>query len=159
MTNLLPTSVTLLLPLGIAVVLLVVLFALGKVPINYNLRNLIIRWKNTTVTALAFTLVIALVVVMLAFVRGMTRLTEGSHQPGNVMILSDGASDEAFSNITGNPRLEQMPDAVQKLVAKSDNKYLVSKEVYVIVNKPIPNPVPGGPARRFVQMRGIEDPD
>jgi putative ABC transport system permease protein len=159
MTDLLPTSVSLLLPLAIAVVLIVVLFGMGKVPINYNVRNLIIRWKNTAVTALAFTLVIALLVVMLAFVRGMNQLTEGSHQPGNVMILSDGATDEAFSNITGNPGVEQLPDAVQKLIQKSERGYLVSKEVFVIVNKPIPNPPAGGPQRRFLQMRGIEDPE
>src|SRR3954468_10716661 len=80
-------------------VLLLGLAVLGKVPLRYNLRNLLVRWKTTLLTALAFTLVVALMTVMLAFVNGMYRLTQGSGQPGNVMVLSDGATDEAFSNL------------------------------------------------------------
>src|SRR5579864_382616 len=66
--------------------LISVVFAIlpvAKVPFRYNWRNLQVRWKTTAVTALAFTLVTALLTVMLAFVKGMDRLTEGSAQPGN----------------------------------------------------------------------------
>src|SRR5947209_4954912 len=59
-----------------------------KVPLRYNIRNLQIRWLTTLVTGLAFTLVTTLLTVMLAFVTGMDRLTEGSGHPGNVLILS-----------------------------------------------------------------------
>src|SRR5438105_12899787 len=68
-----------------------------KVPLSYNVRSLSLRWKTTVMTALAFTLVTALLIVMLAFVNGMNRLTEGSGQPGNVLVLSDGATDEVMS--------------------------------------------------------------
>ena len=54
------------------------LLAVGKVPLRYNVRNLTVRWKTTLMTALAFTLVIALLTVMLAFVNGMYRLTQAS---------------------------------------------------------------------------------
>ena len=64
-----------------------------------TLRNLKVRWHTTLLTALAFMLVIGLMIVMLAFVNGMSRLTEHSGQPGNVMVLSDGAIDELFSNL------------------------------------------------------------
>ena len=40
---------------------------------------------------------------MLAFVNGMQRLTEGTGQPGNVLVLADGATDEVFSNLTVRP--------------------------------------------------------
>ena len=39
-------------------------------------------------------------VVMLAFTTGMQRMMEGSAQPGNVVILSEGAIDEVMSNLT-----------------------------------------------------------
>ena len=45
--------------LTIAGVVLLVLVAIGKVPLSYNIRNLTIRWKTTIMTALAFTAVIA----------------------------------------------------------------------------------------------------
>src|SRR6476660_2506230 len=88
-----------LIPLLIGMSLVVLLVIVGRVPLRYNLRNLSIRWRTTLMTALAFTLVVALMTVMLAFVNGMYRLTEGSGQPGNVMVMSDGSTDEAFSNL------------------------------------------------------------
>src|SRR5439155_8601610 len=34
------------------------LLTFGKVPIGYNLRNLVVRWKTTLMTSLSFTLVV-----------------------------------------------------------------------------------------------------
>lgn len=134
------------------------------VPLRYNVRNLQNRWKTTLVTALAFTLVTALLTFMLSFVKGMDRLTESSGNPGNVMVLSDGATDEAFSNLPPfSPQL--LPADLQKEIVTiqsdpEDDKtkvFLVSQEVYVIVMYMIPDPSPGGRARRFVQLRGMND--
>jgi ABC-type antimicrobial peptide transport system permease subunit len=36
---------------------------------------------------------------------------------------------------------------------------LSSREIYAIVNQPIPNAPPGGRQRRFLQIRGLEDPE
>src|SRR5438270_546799 len=79
-----------------------------KVPLSYNVRSLSVRWKTTVMTALAFTLVTALLIVMLAFVNGMNRLTQGSGQPGNVMVLSDGATDEVMSNLPAGAGVERL---------------------------------------------------
>ena len=86
-------------PLAVSGVVLLLLVILGKIPLSYNLRNLLVRWRITLLTALAFTLVIALQTVMLGFVAGMYQLTEESGQPGNVIVLSDGAIDELMSNL------------------------------------------------------------
>ncbi len=128
-----------------------------KVPLRYNLRNLQVRWRTTLVTALAFTFVTILLTVMLAFVTGMQRLTEGSGNPGNVLVLSDGATDEAFSNL---PRIavEELPAQIQAVISKDEaGRWLVSREVYVIVVYNVPDPTPGGRKRRFVQMRGLDN--
>lgn len=150
-----------LVPLSILMSLVAVVYSLlplHKVPLGYNLRNLQIRWKTTAVTALAFTLVVGILVVMLAFVKGMDKTTQGSAVPGNVMILADGATDEAFSNLPPGASVELLPSAVQKLIEKTpDGKYLATKEVYVIMTHMVPNPQPSGRKRRFVQMRGVED--
>jgi hypothetical protein len=86
-------SLWLLVPLALYLVDLAVLFGIGKVPLRYNLRNLMLRWLTTVMTASAFTLVIGLLTTLLAFVNGMDRVTENSGQPGNVMVLSNGAMD------------------------------------------------------------------
>ena len=64
-------SPRLLVPLGVAAGLILLMAVFGKVPIRYSVRNLTVRWKTTLLTALAFTLVVSLLVVMLAFVNGM----------------------------------------------------------------------------------------
>jgi ABC-type lipoprotein release transport system permease subunit len=123
--------------LGFYLLLFVTLPLLGKVPISYSVRNLLVRWKITLMTMAAFTLIAALLTVMLAFVNGMYRLTANSAHAGNVMVLSDGAPDEAFSNLiysdVGN--LENLPGVV-----KEDSKSLASWEVYVVVNQKINRP-------------------
>lgn len=161
---------------------------LRKVPFSYNLRNLVLRWRTTLLSALAFTLVVGLMTVMLAFVNGMYRLTESSGVPGNVIILADGATDELFSNLGyGDIKEIQLRPEVLK---DDEGKPLASWEVYVVVNQPIqvrrcprcgqlvpvdrfaerllehddpPCPgsgtvVAGSRGRRFLQVRGIDDP-
>jgi putative ABC transport system permease protein len=137
-----------------AIVLLAFLIA-GKISLRYNLRNLTVRWKTTLTTAMAFTAVIALLTVMLSFVNGMRKLTDGSGQPGNVLVMADGATDETFSNltITDLSEIENLPDVVRK-----NDRPLASRETFLVVNQAVPDPAGGRPKRRFVQMRGIDDP-
>ncbi len=178
-------------PLSLALMVVVVLQMLGvlkKVPFNYNLRNIVVRWRTTALTGVAFTLVVSLLVVMLAFVNGMYKLTEKSGVPSNVIVLADGATDELFSNL-GYGDIKEIQYRTEVLREDKDTP-LASWEVYVIVNQPIlvrkcphcggmipvdrfgqklmphgepPCPgsgrdVTGVRGRRFVQVRGIEDP-
>ena len=107
----------------------VALLPVPKVPLGYNLRNLQIRWKTTVITALAFTFVVALLTIMLAFVSAMDRMTAGSAQPGNVMVLSDGATDEVISNLPPF-NVSQFEQRLQDLIEKDETgKRLLSQEV------------------------------
>ena len=144
--------------------ILLYLLPIRKVPLVYNVRNLQNRWKTTLATALAFTLVTALLTFMLSFVKGMDRLTESSGHPGNVLVLSDGATDEAFSNLP--PFSAQLlPADLQKEIVTvqadpndaESRKFLISQEVYVVVMYMVPNAAAGSRARRFVQLRGMDD--
>jgi putative ABC transport system permease protein len=140
--------------LATTAVLLLVLLTIGKIPLGYNLRNLTVRWKTTLMTALAFTAVIALLIVMMAFVNGMKKLTEQTGQPGNVLILADGATDETFSNLASGDLGE-----IENLsaVVRQGGRPMASRETYMVVNQPIPDRAGGRPKRRFLQVRGIED--
>jgi len=142
----------------ISLVLLAVLLLSARLPLTYNLRNLVVRWRITALTALAFTLVVALLTVMLAFVNGMYRLTQASGIPGNVIILSDGATDELFSNLAyrDSSNVEYGKDS--PVLRDEQGQPMVSREVYLVVNQPLP-PVAGErKKRRFLQVRGIDDP-
>lgn len=133
-----------------------VLASIGKVPLKYNVRNLIVRWRISAMAALAFTLVVGLMTGMLAFVNGMYKLTERSGVPANVLVLADGATDEVFSNLGyGDITKIELEPGVQR---DAENRPLASWEVYMLVNQPIANASPGGRRRRFIQIRGMEEP-
>ncbi len=140
--------------LAFAGAMLLALVVCGKVPLRYNVRNLTIRWKTTIMTALAFTAVISLLTVMMAFVNGLRKMTENTGQPGNVLVLSDGATDEIISNLTVGDlaEIENLP-----AVEREGGRPLSSRETFLVVNQPVPSS-DGRPKRRFLQLRGIEDP-
>src|SRR5207237_1185898 len=68
-------------------------------------------------------------------VNGMTRLTEGSGHPENVVVLADGADDEAFSTLSfsDSSDLDREPGVLTGV----EGKPLCSREVYVIASMPI----------------------
>lgn len=135
--------------------LLVLLALVAKVPLKYVARNIMVRWRTTLMTAMAFTLVVGLLTVMLAFVNGMYKVTEGSSQPGNVIVLSDGATDENFSTLGFD---DSSDIGLQPGVLRDEQGTpLCSKEVYLIVNQPILDENGQRKKRRFVQVRGIEN--
>jgi putative ABC transport system permease protein len=138
-----------------SLVAIVALAVAGRIPLKYNLRNLAVRWWTTAMTALAFTLVVLLMVVMMAFVNGMYRLTETSGHPGNVIILSEGTTDESFSTL-GFSDVGDIEN--QRGIVRQNGRPLCSRETYMIVNQPIPDAPPGRHKRRFLQVRGLDDP-
>lgn len=171
--------------LGVYLLDVGVLLLIGKVPLSYNLRNIRVRWLTNAMTCVAFLFVVWLLVFLLAFVNGMNKLTDNSGIPGNVFVLSDGATDEIFSNLgygdidnveraaadveqvfdpAGKPVLTDddkevwrqiSPLRIRQVEVDGKSKYLASKETYYSVNQPVPNTDP--PRRRFVQLRTHED--
>lgn len=147
------------------------LLFIGKVPLTYNLRNVRVRWKTNVMTAVAFAAVVFLLTFLLAFVNGMNNLTENSGVPGNVFVLSDGSTDEIFSNLgygdldnverevatlDESDRKLTVPVGIQEIEIDGKKKRLASRETYYSINQLIPNTEP--PRRRFVQLRTFEDP-
>ena len=76
-----------------------ILLFIGRVPLAYNVRNLIVRWQISVLTAMVFTAVVGLLTGLLAFVNGMYALAADSGQPGNVLVLAEGQNDEVVSNL------------------------------------------------------------
>lgn len=132
------------------------------IPIKYNLRNLVVRWKTTLLTAVGFLLVVALLVVMMAFVEGLNELAKKSGPPGNVIVLRDGANDELFSEIGAGEDIELLYQNRDEVVACPAQKHgkMVSHEVYSIATQELPPAEEGGrPTYRFLQVRGIDEPE
>lgn len=135
--------------------LLVLLFVMNRVPVMYNILNMVVRWRNTLLSALAFTMVIGLLTVMQSFVNGMYKLTESSGQPGNLMILAEGAVDEAFSSLA---MADSSDIANQPGILRVGKTPLVSRETYLLAAQSVPQ-ANGTTKRRFLQLRGLTDPE
>ena len=141
---------------GVVGLLLVLLVVIGKVPLSYNLLNLRVRWVTSLMTAGAFVLVIGLQTSMLAFVNGMYAMTDSTGEPGNVLIMSEGSTDETFSNLGFADATDlETQDGVMK---SADGKAMVSRETYLNIVQTIPDHLPGRPKRRFLQVRGLDVP-
>ena len=145
-----------LIPISFAFMALMLLFVyVARIPIGYNIRNLIVRYRTTLLTAVAFTMVIGVLTFMMGFINGLKKLTKSSGNPENVIVLSQGATDEGISNLP----FENMGDiAQQEGVARLNDEPLCSREVYLVVSLPIAEPQPNSPSRRLLQMRGLYDP-
>jgi ABC-type lipoprotein release transport system permease subunit len=101
------------------------------VPVSYNYRNLLVRWKTTFMTASGFTLVVAALVVMLAFINGIQTVCATSGEPENVIVLSKGNNDEVLSQIE---RAVVALLETTKGVAADGGETLASRELYMVVH-------------------------
>ncbi len=140
--------------IGFFALMLLVVY-LARIPIGYNIRNLIVRYRTTFLTAVAFTMVIGVLTFLMGFINGLKRLTLSSGNPENVIVLSQGATDEGISNLP----FESMGDiAQQDGVVRFNDEPLCSREVYLVLSLPVAEPRPNSPSRRLLQMRGLYDP-
>jgi ABC-type antimicrobial peptide transport system permease subunit len=142
-------SPVLIVPFLAIMAVLGVLAVAGRVPIKYNLRNLLVRWRMTVLTGLAFVVVVALLTYLLAMVNGMSQLTEDTGHPANVIVMSDGATDESYSylSIADSSHIDHEPG----IARSSQGKPLCSHEVYILASMTIP---PSGRGATTNQARG-----
>jgi ABC-type lipoprotein release transport system permease subunit len=119
------------------------------IPLSYSCRNLVVRWKTTLLTASGFTLVVAAVVVMLAFIRGIEQACAVSGEAENVLLLAKGNNDEVMSRIDRLvvARAENVPGVARD----SSNQPVASRELYMVVH----HQDESTGAYRFVQLRGV----
>lgn len=119
------------------------------VPVSYSYRCLIVRWKTTLMTASGFTLVVAALIVMLAFVNGIQTVCASSGDPENVVVLSKGAGDEVLSQMDRNlvSQIENTNGVVQGVPFRS----IASREAFIVVNRYSED----GKDYSTLQLRGI----
>ncbi|MBX7072177.1 MAG: ABC transporter permease [Pirellulales bacterium] len=103
------------------------------VPVSYNYRSLIVRWKTTLMTASGFTLVVGALIVMLAFINGIQEVCATSGEPENVVVLSKGAGDEILSQMDRGV-ISQL-ESTRGFAGPEGGRPLVSRELFVIANR------------------------
>jgi putative ABC transport system permease protein len=117
------------------------------IPIRYNLRYLVRRWKSTALTGGTFALVVASFVISMSLGEGIERALTTTGNPLNVIVMRSGAQAEGQSQVT----LEQylIVSNLPGIARDANNQPLVEPEVIALINKPRMN---GKTAN--VQIRG-----
>ncbi len=120
------------------------------IPVKYNARNLVVRWKTTLMTASGFTLVVAALVVMLAFVEGVQQVCTTSGEPQNVIVLAKGNNDEVFSQL--DTRSGREIERTKGIARRGDGQMLASREIFLVMHRHLES----ANVFKFLQVRGVE---
>lgn len=102
------------------------------IPVSYSYRSLFVRWKTTLMTATGFTLVIAALIVMLAFINGMAEVTETSGNPSNVIVLNEGSMDEVISRIPRSTASEI--ETAKGIMRDAQGRPMASREIFMVAS-------------------------
>jgi putative ABC transport system permease protein len=124
-------------------------------PINYSLRNALIRWRSTLATVLGIALVVFVFVLLQSLAAGIEKSSGNTGDPRNVMVVRKGSTAESASLISR----ENLRDIryFEEIARNEAGDPIISADVLVLVNLPRRNN--GGEANvllRGVTPRGME---
>jgi putative ABC transport system permease protein len=118
-------------------------------PLKYNFRNVLVRWRSTLATILGVALVVAVYVLVQSLAIGLEKSSGNTGDPRNVMVVRKGSTAESSSQITREQvRLMQYWEEI----ARDDaGRVLLTADVLVLIN--LPRRADNGEAN--VLVRGI----
>ena len=120
------------------------------IPVQYNLRSMMVRRVTSLTTALVISLVVMLLFILSGFIAGLRATVLGSAVEGDWIILSRGTTSEPDSFITREQYeiLRSRPQIAQD----SSGRELISPEIITGFN-----PAPDKPLEQviFTYLRGV----
>src|SRR6185436_9325296 len=69
-------------------------------PLQYNIRNVFVRWRATTATVLGVALVVAVYVLVQSLAAGLEQSGRNTGDPRNVLIVRKGSTAESSSQVS-----------------------------------------------------------
>ncbi len=103
-------------------------------PITYNIRNVLVRWRTTLFTILGVTLVVAVYVLLQSMAAGIEKSSASTGDPRNVLIVRKGSTAESSSQITREQfrLIPYMPEVARD----NQGRPLISADVLVLISLP-----------------------
>jgi putative ABC transport system permease protein len=118
-------------------------------PISYNVRNLVVRWKVTLLAIVGIALVVSVFVVLLSMREGFQTALRSTGREDNAIIVQRGSGSELTSWVPQDQRLRLEVD--QRVARGQDGAPQASPEVVVVMN--LPRVTDGQPSN--VTVRGV----
>ncbi|MFM2294479.1 MAG: hypothetical protein RLZZ350_892 [Verrucomicrobiota bacterium] len=118
-------------------------------PLTYNVRNVIVRWRATVATVLGIAMVVAVFILVQALATGLETASRNTGDPRNLMVVRKGSTAESSSQVS-QAQLRLFKYLPQ--IAQGENgQPLLSADVVILVS--LPRKDLSGEAN--VTMRGI----
>jgi putative ABC transport system permease protein len=104
------------------------------IPVKYNLRNLLVRWRMTLATMLGIALVVVVFIMVMALARGLKSTYVSTGDARNLLVLRRGSTAESSSQIG---RADARRIKYLTGIARDDRgEPLASPEIVVLINVP-----------------------
>lgn len=107
---------------------------MALIPLNYNLRSLIVRWPSTILTVLGIAATVAVLVGVMALQQGFTALFRAQGRDDVAVFLRQGATNEGDSAFT-RERAMILMKTVPEIAEDEQGRRLVSAECYLAVRR------------------------
>ena len=105
---------------------------LAGLPIQYNLRNVVVRWRSSVATVLGIAAVVAVFVALRAMARGIEASSASTGDPSNLLVVRKGSQAESGSLVTREQfRIIESFGGIQR---NAEGRPVVSAEVVAIIS-------------------------
>ncbi len=118
-------------------------------PLNYNLRNVLVRWRSTLFTILGIALVVAVYAVMQAMAVGLAKSSQNTGDPRNMMVVRKGSTAESSSQVLREQ--VKLINYLPQIARDEKGRPLISPDVIVLFSLPRRD----GSGEANVLVRGI----
>jgi putative ABC transport system permease protein len=120
-----------------------------KIPLSYNIRNLIARRTTTIMTALGIALTVAVLLSVLALVEGLRTSLASTGNPLNLLVTRKGATAELNSSMT--PEQFQVIKVKPGIARLPNGEPMASLELVTVIVLESPD----NPSGINITMRGL----
>jgi len=118
-------------------------------PLQYNLRNVFVRWRATVATVLGVALVVAVYILVQSLAVGLEKSSRNTGDARNIMIVRQGSTAESSSQVT-REQYRLLRD-IPEIARDAQGQPLISADAVVLVNLPRRN----NDGESHVLIRGV----
>jgi putative ABC transport system permease protein len=123
-------------------------------PFSYNVRNLIVRWRVTTLAIGAIALVVAVLIVLMSMAQGFRIALQATGTVENAVLTQRGSTGELTSGISRDSANAVIVDS--RVQRDGEGRPLASPEVFVVASLPRKDGVVTNVSLRGVTARAFE---
>ena len=103
-------------------------------PLAYNLRNVLVRWRATLATVLGIALVVAVFVLVQSLAVGLEKSASNTGDPRNIMIVRKGSTAESTSMVS--LQQYQVIRYWRQIARDGSGRPLISADLLALISQP-----------------------